>query len=77
MIYAEDLLPQRGAGRHVNYVFMIQHPVIHPLVYHLVTTSGFNITNLVTLLLSLTTIMIPSNKGVPLLLAKDYILKGL
>jgi hypothetical protein len=77
MIYAEDLLPQHGAGRHVNYVFMIQHPVIHPPVYHSVTAGGFNITNLVTLLLSLTTVVMPSNKGVPLLLAKDRISKGL
>jgi hypothetical protein len=41
-----------------------------------VAANRVNITCLVTLLLSLTTIAMPNNKGVPLLLKKDRILKG-
>jgi hypothetical protein len=76
MMHAEDLLPQRGAGRDINYISMIQHPIIHTPVSRAVAANGGNVTYLVTLLLSLTTIMMLSNKGVPLLLTKDHISKG-
>jgi hypothetical protein len=46
------------------------------LVSQVVTANRGNITYLITLLFSLTTIIMLSNKGVPLLLMKDYILKG-
>jgi hypothetical protein len=46
-------------------------------VSQVVATNRGNITYLITLLLSLTTIIMLSNKGILLLLIKDYILKGL
>jgi hypothetical protein len=76
MMHVEDLLPQRGAGRDINYISMIQHPIVHTPVSQAVAANGGNVTYLVTLLLSLTAVAMLSNKGVPLLLTKDRILKG-
>jgi hypothetical protein len=76
IIDMEDLLPQRGAGRDINYISIIQHPIVHTPVSRTVAANGVNITCLVTLLLSLTAVAMLNNKGVPLLLEKDRISKG-